>query len=61
MKSQMEDGGKYKYVEDNVVVDGNLVTSRGPGTAFVFALKLVELLNGKDKAAECAKGMLLSH
>ncbi|MCH8158132.1 MAG: DJ-1/PfpI family protein, partial [Nitrospinae bacterium] len=37
------------YSEDRVVVDGNIVTSRGPGTAMEFALKLVELLFGKDR------------
>lgn len=40
------------YSEQRVVTDGNLVTSRGPGTALEFALKLVELLAGKEKAAE---------
>jgi protein deglycase len=32
-----------------VVQDGNIVTSRGPGTAMDFALDLVELLAGKPK------------
>jgi putative intracellular protease/amidase len=32
-----------------VVVDGNLVTSRSPGTALEFGLKLLELLAGKEK------------
>lgn len=32
------------YVEDRVVVDGRVITSRLPGTALEFALKLVELL-----------------
>ncbi len=36
--------------DDAVVVDGNIITSKGPGTAIVFALKLVEQLAGKDKA-----------
>jgi 4-methyl-5(b-hydroxyethyl)-thiazole monophosphate biosynthesis len=30
-------------------VDGNLVTSRSPGTAMEFALKLVEVLAGEEK------------
>jgi 4-methyl-5(b-hydroxyethyl)-thiazole monophosphate biosynthesis len=30
-----------------VVVDGTVVTSRGPGTAMDFALELIELLQGK--------------
>lgn len=36
-------------VEDTVVVDGNCVTSRGPGTAMAFALTLVERLFGASK------------
>ncbi|ALC41954.1 dj-1beta [Drosophila busckii] len=60
MKAQLVDN--YTYVEDkNVVQDGNLITSRGPGTAFEFALKLSELLVSKEKAQEVAKGMLLTH
>jgi 4-methyl-5(b-hydroxyethyl)-thiazole monophosphate biosynthesis len=46
--------------EDRVVVDGSCVTSRGPGTALEFALKLVEVLFGKEKADEVARPMLVS-
>jgi 4-methyl-5(b-hydroxyethyl)-thiazole monophosphate biosynthesis len=46
-------------VEQRVVVDGNLVTSRGPGTALEFALKLVEMLYDKQKAAEIGAHMLV--
>ena len=35
-----------------IVIDGNIITSRGPGTAMDFALKLIELLEGKDKKSE---------
>lgn len=49
---------KEKVVDDRVVVDGNIVTSQGPGTAIEFAFKLVEVLLGKDKAAEVNKGVL---
>ena len=45
--------------ESRVVVDGNCVTSRGPGTALEFALKLVELLFGKEKARQTAEPMLV--
>jgi 4-methyl-5(b-hydroxyethyl)-thiazole monophosphate biosynthesis len=38
--------GNVSLVADPVVVDGNIVTSRGPGTAMDFALRLVELLRG---------------
>jgi protein deglycase len=42
-----------------VAADGTLVTSQGPGTAIEFALKLIELLFDKAKAAEIAKAMLV--
>lgn len=45
--------------QTRVVVDGNCVTSRGPGTALEFALKLVELLFGKEKMEEVAAPMVL--
>ncbi|MBC7185503.1 MAG: DJ-1/PfpI family protein [Calditrichaeota bacterium] len=45
-------------VEERVVVDGNCVTSRGPGTALEFALTLVELLFGKEQAEQVAGPML---
>lgn len=41
------------------MVDKNLVTSRGPGTAFEFAVKLVEILEGSDQAQQLPKAMLL--
>ena len=43
----------------HVVVDGTLITSQGPGTAIEFALKLVELLYGKEKSVEIAKAMIV--
>jgi 4-methyl-5(b-hydroxyethyl)-thiazole monophosphate biosynthesis len=42
-----------------VVVDGNVVTSRGPGTAIEFALELVALLYGREKAQAVAEPMLV--
>ena len=41
--------GTHRYSNGPVVVDGKIVTSRGPGTAMDFALTLVELLCGKAK------------
>lgn len=37
---------------DAVVVDGNIITSQGPGTAIAFALKIVEQLCGREKALQ---------
>ena len=45
--------------DDRVVVDDNCVTSQGPGTAIEFALKLVELLLGPQKAKDVAGPMLV--
>ncbi|XP_017021006.1 protein dj-1beta [Drosophila kikkawai] len=60
MKEQLVD--KYSYVEGELVVqDGNLITSRGPGTAYDFALKIAEELVGKAKAQEVAKGLLVAY
>lgn len=61
VKECLVEGGKYKYKEDKVVVDGKLITSRGPGTAFDFGLRIVELLQGREKAVEVAKAMLLEY
>jgi 4-methyl-5(b-hydroxyethyl)-thiazole monophosphate biosynthesis len=36
-------------VEQPVVTDGTVVTSRGPGTAMDFALHLIQLLLGQDR------------
>jgi len=51
----------YNYSEENVCVSGNnnIVTSRGPGTAFDFALKLVELLVDSEKSKEVRSALLL--
>jgi putative intracellular protease/amidase len=48
------------YVEDAVAFDPKIVTSRGPGTAFDFALDLVGLLFGAAKAGEVRTPMIFS-
>ncbi len=45
--------------EQAVVVDGNCITSRGPGTALHFSLTLVEMLFGKAKREAVAGPMVL--
>ncbi|EMD17587.1 DJ-1 family protein [Eggerthia catenaformis OT 569 = DSM 20559] len=42
--------------DDSVVVDGHLITSRGPGTTFAFAYKLLELLEADPSPLK--QGML---
>lgn len=48
----------WEYSEDRVVVDGKVITTRGPGTSMGFALKIVELLVGVEKRQEVAEPML---
>lgn len=45
--------------QDNVVVvDKNIITSRGPATAIPFALRLVEILKDKRTSDEIAKKLM---
>lgn len=43
-----------------VVVDGNIITSRGVGTAIDFALKLIEVLIDDKKAEEIATSIVFN-
>lgn len=43
--------------EESVVRDGNIITSRGAGTSFDFALELIGVLAGEEKAAEIARSV----
>jgi len=45
-------------VEDAVVVDGNIITSRAVGTAIPFALELVEALAGEEAARDVCEAIL---
>jgi 4-methyl-5(b-hydroxyethyl)-thiazole monophosphate biosynthesis len=44
--------------DEAVVVDRNLVTSQGPGTAIPFALKLIELLETPAAAEKVRSGLI---
>ncbi len=46
------------YSEERVVVDGTIVTSRSPGTALEFALKLVEILFDRDRRDTVNSGVM---
>ena len=50
--------GGATFSPGRVVTDGEIVTSRGPGTAMEFALELVRKLAGPEKAAEIAGKIL---
>ena len=55
------DLGDVNFVEDkNVVIDGNIITSRGPATALVFGLEIVKYLGYEKEAAKIREGMLIN-
>jgi 4-methyl-5(b-hydroxyethyl)-thiazole monophosphate biosynthesis len=51
--------GGASAVEDRVVIDGKVVTSRGPGTALEFALTLTGILAGQEKETALTRSMLV--
>lgn len=51
-------GKDVTYKEENVITDGNIITSRGPGTALLFALTIVEKLAGKEIKDKIKKATL---
>jgi len=47
-------------IGSNIVeTDGNITTAKGPGVTPFFALKLLEILEGKSMADEVAEGFLI--
>ncbi|APW66826.1 DJ-1 family protein [Poseidonibacter parvus] len=46
------------HLEDAVVIDGKVITSRGPGTAMSFALEIVNILCGNEVYENVKKGLL---
>uniref|UniRef100_R7W895 DJ-1/PfpI domain-containing protein n=1 Tax=Aegilops tauschii TaxID=37682 RepID=R7W895_AEGTA len=55
MAGLLADGGEC---ENRVVVDGNVITSRSPGTAMEYAAAVVEKMMGRDEARRLAEGLL---
>jgi 4-methyl-5(b-hydroxyethyl)-thiazole monophosphate biosynthesis len=47
------------FVRERVVEDGNILTSRGPGTALEFSIHLAGILAGEETARQLSKGLLL--
>ena len=45
--------------DERVVVDGKLITSRGPGTAVDFGLRIIEEILGADQARQIAKDIMV--
>lgn len=53
--------GGAVYEEKTVVSDGNVLTSRGAGTALNFGLAIVERLMGREKAQKIKESMLITY
>jgi 4-methyl-5(b-hydroxyethyl)-thiazole monophosphate biosynthesis len=47
-----------RYSDERVVIDQNVITSRSPGTAMEFAMKLVEVLFGADRVTTVNNGVM---
>ena len=45
--------------EERVVVSNRIITSRGPGSAIEFGLKIVEMLKGAESAKMLKEGMIV--
>jgi protein DJ-1 len=56
VKPLVEEWGDYS--EHPVEADGNLITSRGPGTAFAFALRIVGALTDAKRMVEVRAPMM---
>jgi len=48
-----------RWMQDRVVVDGRLITSRGAGTAGEFACTIIENLVGKGEGEKLAEKVLI--
>jgi len=53
-------GKSMQYLNQSVVEDTSVITSRGPATAMEFALFLVEKLKGVEVRESVAKGLLFN-
>lgn len=47
------------YRNDRIIIDGNIITGKGPGVAMEFSLAVVEYLMGENRASELREGMII--
>ena len=48
------------HSKERVVVDGNIITSMGPGTAMDFGIALVEIICGKTAAENLREDLIFN-
>ena len=56
-----EDFPRLHLTGDPVVIDGRVVTGRGPGSAMDFALALIESLAGRERREAVESALIRSH
>lgn len=62
LEHKLVHGDFYKHdATSDTVIDGRLITSRGPGTAFDFALQIVKVLKGEAVRKEVASDILFDN
>ena len=49
---------RVEFCEDNVVIDGNIITSRGMGTSLEYSLAIVEMLIDKKTADKISRSVV---
>jgi len=57
--SLKDDLKSASWIDEPVVIDGNVITSQGPGTALKFALTIIAHLEGEDTMKQVAGDMLV--
>lgn len=50
-----------KACDTNVCVDGTIITSRGPGTAMEFSMRIAEQMTGAQNALKVGHALLVRH
>ncbi len=58
-ESKIKEEGYTK--DENIVIDGKVLTSRGPATATLFALEIVKILKGKEEYEIVKEGLLANN
>lgn len=48
------------FIDQNLVIDGNIITSKGPATAMLFSIALLEVLTNTQLATQIAQGLLFT-
>lgn len=57
MEGELSQAGAVPAMDRAAVREGMLITGKGPGTAFDFALALVEALTGAERAGQVRAGL----